>query len=268
MIVRDAKWITVKPNGPSKKGQPALLGEGGEVLGGMGGKFNGQKISSVGGKKKSAPSSGAKSSSGGTGQSRSRSRSTAGQQSPAQTSSASSSLDPSKSVTGTQAQVASMAALNNKQTAALAEYANEFQGGAYTEINSSLRSGGELSDGARGIVEQMDSAFQHAQTQEQITVYRGVPAAVAERLVAGASFTDPGFVSTSSDEKIARSFAGGGALMEVVVPKGSRALSMWDVPKDPDVGDEKEILLNRGGSFRVVGRKDGQPPRIVVEYSS
>ena len=38
------KWITVHPNGKDTKGTPALIGENGEVKGGMGGKFNGQNI--------------------------------------------------------------------------------------------------------------------------------------------------------------------------------------------------------------------------------
>jgi hypothetical protein len=40
-------WITVKPNGPDAKGQPVFIGEGGVVEKGMGGKFNGQKISEI-----------------------------------------------------------------------------------------------------------------------------------------------------------------------------------------------------------------------------
>ena len=44
----DAKWITVHPNGKENNGRPALLdSETGEVLGGMGGKFNGKHISAV-----------------------------------------------------------------------------------------------------------------------------------------------------------------------------------------------------------------------------
>lgn len=40
-----AKWITVHPNGTENKGRPALIdGESGQILGGMGGKFNGAKI--------------------------------------------------------------------------------------------------------------------------------------------------------------------------------------------------------------------------------
>ena len=49
IFAKDAdKWITVHPNGSQGKGRPALIdGETGRVKGGMGGKFNGQKISEV-----------------------------------------------------------------------------------------------------------------------------------------------------------------------------------------------------------------------------
>lgn len=40
-------WITIKPNGRRNKGQPVLLGENGEILGGRGGKFNGLKMKDV-----------------------------------------------------------------------------------------------------------------------------------------------------------------------------------------------------------------------------
>lgn len=45
------KWITVHPNGPDSTGQPALIGENGEVKGGMGGKFNGKNIKDAHGTK-------------------------------------------------------------------------------------------------------------------------------------------------------------------------------------------------------------------------
>ena len=44
-IAQDDKWITVKPNGENAKGRPVLLGDKGEIKAGMGGKFNGQKLS-------------------------------------------------------------------------------------------------------------------------------------------------------------------------------------------------------------------------------
>nr|DAK88667.1 MAG TPA: ParB ddrB-like ParB superfamily domain [Caudoviricetes sp.] len=56
----EAKWITVHPNGNGAnangagiKGRPVLIdSESGKILGGMGGKFNGQKISQVAGARK------------------------------------------------------------------------------------------------------------------------------------------------------------------------------------------------------------------------
>lgn len=45
-------WITVKPNGERKKGQPVLLDDNGVVQGGMGGKFNGKHISEAKGEGK------------------------------------------------------------------------------------------------------------------------------------------------------------------------------------------------------------------------
>ena len=43
----DDRWITVKPNGPDKKGRPALIDENGTVKAGMGGKFNGRNIDDI-----------------------------------------------------------------------------------------------------------------------------------------------------------------------------------------------------------------------------
>lgn len=43
------KWITVHPNGEGTKGTPVKIDSGtGEVLAGMGGKFNGKHIGDVG----------------------------------------------------------------------------------------------------------------------------------------------------------------------------------------------------------------------------
>lgn len=53
VLAMDAdKWITVHPNGKGSTGTAALIGEGGEVKGGMGGKFNGKNIKDAHGTKK------------------------------------------------------------------------------------------------------------------------------------------------------------------------------------------------------------------------
>ena len=51
----DAKWITVHPNGAGTKGTPVQISENGTVLAGMGGKFNGKKLSEMGKKSNAAP---------------------------------------------------------------------------------------------------------------------------------------------------------------------------------------------------------------------
>lgn len=51
-ILQDG-WITVKPNGEENKGSKVLISSSGVIQAGMGGKFNGKKISSVGKKKES-----------------------------------------------------------------------------------------------------------------------------------------------------------------------------------------------------------------------
>lgn len=47
-LTKDERWITVKPNGAEGKGAHVKISASGEVIAGMGGKFNGQKISEIG----------------------------------------------------------------------------------------------------------------------------------------------------------------------------------------------------------------------------
>ncbi len=51
----DTKWVTVHPNGEDKKGQPVLIEKGtGKILGGLGGKYNGQRLDEISEIKQSA----------------------------------------------------------------------------------------------------------------------------------------------------------------------------------------------------------------------
>ena len=47
IVAMDDKWITVKPNGPKHKGKPVKIDDEGRIVAGMGGKFNGDKISEI-----------------------------------------------------------------------------------------------------------------------------------------------------------------------------------------------------------------------------
>lgn len=47
-LTTDERWITVKPNGEGGKGSHVKISASGEIIAGMGGKFNGQKINEIG----------------------------------------------------------------------------------------------------------------------------------------------------------------------------------------------------------------------------
>ncbi|OOF84648.1 hypothetical protein BKG93_06700 [Rodentibacter ratti] len=47
VFAMDDKWITVKPNGDEYKGTPVKISDDGKVIAGMGGRFNGSKISEI-----------------------------------------------------------------------------------------------------------------------------------------------------------------------------------------------------------------------------
>lgn len=70
----------------------------------------------------------------------------------------------------------------------------------------------------------------------------------------GTKFTDNGFVSASFDLKVATRFAEeDGAIFKILVPKGTKALSMNQVLDERmnDMADEKELILSKGGTYRI-----------------
>ena len=46
-LAQDNRWVTAKPNGPDHKGRPVEIDDSGRITKGMGGKFQGEKISEV-----------------------------------------------------------------------------------------------------------------------------------------------------------------------------------------------------------------------------
>lgn len=242
-VIDKDRWITVKPNGAANKGQPALIDETGTVKAGMGGKFNGKKIYAAKNSSVSSYKSGGNKNT--------------------------SKLSSSSYATGEQAHSASRFKFQGMEPYAFERYVEEFTRGApppYKVINTALRKTGAPPEEHAGMVRVLDQAFSRAAISEPITVYRGVTPAVVEKLKEGSSFVDRGFSSTTSDKKIAHGFSGPyGAVLEIRVPKGAKAISMNDVIKDPEVGDEQEILLNRGSQYKIVGIRDGKPRHVIAE---
>ena len=154
----------------------------------------------------------------------------------------------------------------------------EYTGNMYTTVNQALRKGKPVPAADRKEMKLVDEAFSKAKTTEPMEVYRGIGPMDADRfagLKVGDTFEDKAFVSTSTDKDTADNFSRGDnpTIMHIQVPKGSKAISVDSMSVFRKGGhatrSENEILLNRGGTFKVLSIKPGKrgQPRIInVEY--
>lgn len=150
--------------------------------------------------------------------------------------------------------------------------------GAAFQVNDLLRKGGDLTattykGAARGdeLVRLIDASFDTTRTNTDAVVFRASsgfpPKAVGE------TFIDPGYVSTSSLQGVTDGF--GDHLMQIEVPKGSRAMFLPDFTdwRDmfataaegelPPIAVEAEVLLPRGSVFQVLEVNRAGIPTIV-----
>ena len=149
----------------------------------------------------------------------------------------------------------------------------------YTSTNNYLResatmSRDEIKEG-RKITEGIDKAFELAPELSADTVlYRGFD---SKRLVVedpselvGKQIVDKGFVSTTIDKSIARSFASKtttSTILEINVKKGTRVLTLSGLTSSKQFASEREVLLNRGSTFNITAsRKEGSKTVLVAEY--
>ena len=144
----------------------------------------------------------------------------------------------------------------------------QYTGNAYASLNGQLRQNQKLSAKNKKLMDDINKAFAlpEVKAKDNLTVYRGITSTQLQHLPIGGTFTNKGFVSTSSDAYEASKFAGAnGALMEIRVKKGQPALSVKDVSTFPD---EKEVLFPAATQFTVVGKKigPGGRPVLIVDY--
>lgn len=169
------------------------------------------------------------------------------------------------------------------------------QSSAYRSINAHLRGLGpdavdEFGKKIKPFTDEHALAIPHLraladkhQLDQPVEVWRGmqnVRALLGENPV-GAVITDPGFMSTSTDRRIASSFAGGlfaeddAALLRITVPPGHPAVPVDQVlgSADPDydtddvdtLDREYELLLPPGSSVRVTAvEKDPRSGRKIL----
>jgi phage gp29-like protein len=131
----------------------------------------------------------------------------------------------------------------------------------YKTLNRGLRRGGPPSE----TVLLLDKAMNEASPLKRpILVHRGL-ARLPKVMKEGSEFTDKGFVSTTSDMAVALHFKRkAGFIVRIAIPAGHRVLAMGHATGNYD---EEEILLPRGGRFRVSKVvQEGAEKRVDLEY--
>lgn len=165
---------------------------------------------------------------------------------------------------------------NEKKSAGGKLSANEksaissYSGDNFLKINSDLRKGkDEDPDVAR-----IDSAIGKG-SLEGGTLYRGMSREDAKKLFPGGDIkkgmvvSDPAFLSTSKEKKIAGMFSIGGVMLQIETNKGDKGLDVTGLSSNKH---EDETLLPRNAKMEVIGvhppKSPGHPVTIKVRYIS
>jgi len=225
----EERWVTLG------NGSRVLLGEGGVIKAGLGGKFTGQKIGEAFGGK------------GGTQQ---------GSQ--------------KNFVDGISIEAELQAKSNEvfdeftgSEIRAISYYTRD----GYRNINDHLRGKKDPSIYVQAEMEEklqtIDSAIQLFQLEDDIIVHRGTSSNHYSGLSPGDIITHEFFVSTSIETSVARDFAGvtTGHMTEIRVPRGTPSLY---IGANSSAINEWEFLLARGLQYRVVGQSSTQTILEVV----
>jgi hypothetical protein len=127
--------------------------------------------------------------------------------------------------------------------------------GNSSTANEALRKGEPLEGDIKTMVDDLTNEINAApRLSENVTVYRTgrMPAEVAAQMIPGATFVDKGFVSTTLDprvtkthERLAKPYGVATQRLTIRLPKGTIATLVKD-------STEKEIIVQRGSTFRVL----------------
>ena len=164
----------------------------------------------------------------------------------------------------------------------LPDVLQEYVEDGYQQINSDLRRHDGVPKNSKDEVAVMDRYYDlHPTTTQDVILYRGVHGTkdseyidMLEDAEVGDLFVEHAFTSTSTDASATLPFVEGeysfeavsrGLIVEIVLPAGSHALDMERLA-DSNL-EEKEILIDRGTTFRVVSKveyPDGGVARMRV----
>lgn len=137
----------------------------------------------------------------------------------------------------------------------------QYTANIYVPLNQGLRKKETLRTAEEQVMRALDEAFERNQrTTEVMQLFRAAGeefANVVDTLKVGEDVVDPGFVSTSFDERTARDFLSNNqgsnkVLVEIVLPKDSRAIQ---TEKYNPFKGENETLLPRDTKFRYLGKE-------------
>lgn len=152
--------------------------------------------------------------------------------------------------------------LSRAQRDALREYESSY----YYAINGQLRSG-EVNGRVQRIVDRIDAGMAASRARRELSVWRGITNAqrlFGDRIngdLTGMEWREVSYVSTTAEERVARSFTYPGAggenpvVMRLVVPSGVGAMH---ISGTLGIG-QAEVLLERGLRLRVVRDRGVSP---------
>lgn len=173
-------------------------------------------------------------------------------------------LAPKTTVTGNATRTAD---LSKKEYLAVREYGGE---DGFRDINALARTGRITADPtmsaaeARRHTREIDAALGKSHTTADRFVYRGIGREDVDQIRAkghlakGSTWSDPGFLSTTSKRAVTVGFGGPtarsstGTLIKIRVPKGTQAL---DLDYHLAGAGERELLLGRNTKLRIVSTR-------------
>lgn len=131
-----------------------------------------------------------------------------------------------------------------------------YKGSGYREMNASLR---------KGVTPRLAKDVDRAMRPLPIDVlsYRGTDEFVSRKIGAvGSTWTDKGFISTTTDLGFAQGWKSGTTL-KIVNRKGQKAY-YFERRDLNELDRERELLLPRGTKFKVLARERGPNGRLVI----
>jgi hypothetical protein len=155
--------------------------------------------------------------------------------------------------------------LKTKMTAEQKRAVENYTTGQYKRINGALRQGKELREvvgndedvSPKHVQLMLDDMFKKTALAREIKTIRKISPTLYKKMVAGDTYLDKAFVSTTTDtDGLAEEVfdkEGTYKSVHIVLPKGAKALPIAHISSAPD---ENEVLINRGSKFKVVKTKD------------